>query len=142
MTNREFFTLISQNSQLPIKLQNFAKQSLSKLNEENERKKHRKTPHSLENEQLINQILSKSFTYGRKVLASEIANEYHLSTQKASAILVKMVNDGKLVQTEEKIPKRGLTKVYELASTEIATENVDEMMTENVEENVEVKREQ
>jgi hypothetical protein len=126
MTNREFFTLISQNSQLPIELQNFAKQSLTKLNEENERKKHRKTQHSLENEELINQIITNSFVYGRRIIASEIANEYHLSTQKANAILVKMVDEGKLVQTEEKIPKRGLTKVYELASTKNTTENVEE----------------
>lgn len=107
---------------------------MTKLNEENERKKHRKTQHSLENEELINQILSKSFAYGRRIIASEIANEYHLSTQKANAILVKMVSEGKLVQTEEKIPKRGLTKVYELASTENTTENT----TEDVEVNVEV----
>ena len=141
MTNRDFYIQILQNTSLSREILEFAKQSLQKLDNENERKRNQRKQ-SQSNNELITNILTKSLSHGRRIIASEIANEYGISAQNASAIMLKLVREGKVKQTEEKIPKRGLTKVYELITTEIATENVDEVMTENVEANVEVKREQ
>ena len=124
MTNRDFYTQILQNTSLSSEILEFAKQSLQKLDNENERKRNQRKQSQSNNELIIN-ILTKSLSNGRRIVASEIANEYGISAQNASAIMVKLVREGKVKQTEEKVPKRGLTKVYELITTENTMENVE-----------------
>jgi hypothetical protein len=57
---------------------------------------------------------------GKVQTAPEIAVAVGVSTQKASALAKQLVESGKLVQSEIKVPKKGKMKAYSIATEDVA----------------------
>lgn len=116
MTTREFYNAVAalENAELAA----FATAQIAKMDAANEKRKnaeHKPTPKELakaeENAALIAQI-----ELGTEAkTASQIAEELGVKVQKASALLRKMVADGKAVATDIKVPGKGAARGYTLA---------------------------
>ena len=73
----------------------------------------------IENEAIKVEILE--YLAGGKVqTAPEIGVGVGISTQKASALAKQLVESGKVVQSEIKVPKKGKLKAYSLATDEVS----------------------
>ena len=59
------------------------------------------------------------------VIACTVAEGVGISTAKASSLLRQLVEGGKVVKSEVKIPKKGKTAAYAVALTESADEDTD-----------------
>ena len=106
MTNREFFTAIV-NSEVSDELKAFATESIAKLDARNAKRSEKPSKKSLENAPLIAKIAE--FLTSEPKLASEIAKELEISTQKASALLRQI--DGVSV-CDVKVKGKGTQKGY------------------------------
>lgn len=108
----------------------FARERIAKLDEKNEKKKSATSAKKVENADIkthILEIMGKEIKYK----ASEIGEMMGISTQKASALLKQMENDGILESGEERVKGKGKVKVYMVIKTEELTENKDEEPTKN-----------
>ena len=113
MTNREFYNAIA-NGQMNDEIKAFALEGIAKLDHRNELRNAKPSKTAVENEPIKARILELVTTKGNTMLASEVATEVEISTQKASALLRQLVADGKLGVTEVKVAKKGLQKAYGL----------------------------
>ena len=117
MTNREFLNTIAELENIPVEITEYAKNAIAKLDATNEKRKNnpskKETEKKQENEQLASAILAVMTT--EAVTESTIAELVGISGPKARAILRQLVNEGKIVKTEAKLPKKGVCKVYALA---------------------------
>lgn len=87
-----------------------ATERLEKLDAENEKRKNRVSKKALENEPVKEAILG---VLGEEPkTATEIGSEVEISTQKASALLRQLVNDGKVEKTDVKVKGKGVQKGY------------------------------
>lgn len=113
MTQREFFTKViatSTDSEIVEK----AQELIAGLDKKNASRSAKPSKTQIENEPIKASILE--FLVGGKVqTAPEIAVAVGVSTQKASALAKQLVDCGKLVQSEIKVPKKGKMKAYSLA---------------------------
>lgn len=100
MTNKEFFTQISQNSSFSAEIREFAQSKLNQLNQYETTRKQKISQKQLaqfdQNSQLI-----LSFITDYPKTAKEIANESKLSIQLTTAILIQLLNKG-IIQSEKK----------------------------------------
>ena len=87
MTNREFFTAIV-NSDLNDELKAFATDAIAKLDARNAKRASTPSKTQKENAPLIEKIAS--LLTSEPKLASELAKEMEISTQKASALVKKV----------------------------------------------------
>ena len=112
MTYREFLnTVISTN--ISEEVTDFAKASIEKLDARNAKRATTLTKEQKANLLVMEQILA---VLGAKTLvASEIAENVGISTQKASALCRQLVQAGKVKVEEVKIPKKGTVKAYSKA---------------------------
>lgn len=112
MTYREFLnTVISTN--ISEEVTDFAKASIEKLDARNAKRATTLTKEQKANLLVMEQILT--VLGAKKLVASEIAENVGISTQKASALCRQLVQAGKVKVEEVKIPKKGVVKAYSKA---------------------------
>lgn len=109
MTKREFYNAIA-NGQITDELMNFATEQIARMDSANEKRKNTLSKKQEENEAIKTEILTRLDTEPKT--ATTIGELMGISTQKASALLRQLVNDGKATATEVKIPKKGTQKGY------------------------------
>lgn len=112
MTEREFMNkVIASNA--TEELVEYAKAHIAKLDARNEKKKATPTKAQVANAELKGQIV-ELLKEGAKT-ASQVGAELNVSTQKASALLVQLVNDNVAVSSEVKVKGKGSVKSYSIA---------------------------
>jgi predicted HTH transcriptional regulator len=113
MTERDFFNRIIALDNVPDELKQYAIDGIEKLNEKNAKRKNTETKAQKENKILMGQVLETIEANGSMV-ASEVASVLEVSTQKASALCVLLVKEGKLKVTDKKVKNKGAVKCYSL----------------------------
>lgn len=109
MTKREFYVAIA-NGEMNDEVKATAEEYIAKMNEANEKRKNTLSKKQEENEAIKVEILAHLDAEAKT--ATTIGELMGISTQKASALLRQLVNDGKATATEVKIPKKGTQKAY------------------------------
>lgn len=108
MTYREFLnTIVFAN--ISNETTDFAKHEIAKLDNRNEKRRNTLTPEQKENEALKAKMLE---VLNGTVTASEVASKFGISTQKASALLRQIVEDGGATVGEVKVKGKGTVKAY------------------------------
>lgn len=109
MTKREFYVAIA-NGEMNDEVKATAEEYIAKMDEANEKRKNTLSKKQEENEAVKVEILTHLDAEAKT--ATTIGELMGISTQKASALLRQLVNDGKATATEVKIPKKGTQKAY------------------------------
>lgn len=127
MTNREFLTAIANSTVLPTDLTEFATEQIAKMDARNEARKASSKPSktAIANEPIKASIMAFLSQQSEPVIACTVAEGVGISTAKASSLLRQLVESGKVVKSEVKIPKKGKTAAYAVTLTESADENTD-----------------
>ena len=112
MTYREFYLAVSQ-ANVDNELVEFSKMAIAKLDEKNAKRKSSPSKVAIANEPIKASIVE--LLANGEMVASDIAVALEISTQKASALCRQLVESGKLISTEIKVPKKGRVKAYSLA---------------------------
>jgi predicted Rossmann fold nucleotide-binding protein DprA/Smf involved in DNA uptake len=116
MTQREFLTAIASNETLNAELVDFAKAMLVKADEKNAKRRETPNKTQLANEPIKAKILE--LIAEKPMVASDIAKELEITTQKASALARQLVECGQLSVTDVKVKGKGSVKCYSLAKDE------------------------
>lgn len=116
MTQREFLTAIASNETLNAELVDFAKALLVKADEKNAKRREKPTKTQLENEPIKVKILE--LLADKSMVASDIAKELEITTQKVSGLARQLVESRKVVAKDIKIKGKGSVKCYSLVKTE------------------------
>lgn len=116
MTQREFLTAIASNETLNAELVDFAKALLVKADEKNAKRRETQTKVQKENEPIKAKILE--LLADKSMVASDIARELEITTQKASALARQLVESGQLSVADKKIKGKGSVKCYSLVKAE------------------------
>ena len=116
MTNREFFKAVI-NSVENEELKAFAQAEIDKLDKKNEKRKNTQTKTQKDNEGIKNSIVALLEEKGSMV-ASVIATELNISTQKASALCKQLVEEKELTVADVKVKNKGTLKQYAIAPTD------------------------
>ena len=116
MTNREFFKAVI-NAVENEELKAFAQAEIDKLDKKNEKRKNTQTKTQKENEGIKNSIVALLEEKGSMV-ASVIATELGISTQKASALCKQLVEEKELTVADVKVKNKGTLKQYAIAPTD------------------------
>lgn len=111
MTNREFLTAVI-SADLSEEMTKHAADLLTKMDERNAKRNSTPSKTAIANEP-IKAAIAEVLT-DEPQTATDIAAKVEVSTQKASALLRQLVADGKAVQSEVKVPKKGKQKAYAL----------------------------
>lgn len=109
MTKREFYVAIA-NGEMNDEVKATAAEYIAKMDEVNEKRKNTLSKKQEENEAIKAEIMGHLDTEAKT--ATTVGELMGISTQKASALLRQLVNDGKATATEVKIPKKGTQKGY------------------------------
>ena len=109
MTKREFYVAIA-NGEMNDEVKATAAEYIVKMDEANEKRKHTLSKKQEENEAVKVEMLAHLDTEPKT--ATTIGELMGISTQKASALLRQLVNDGKATATEVKITGKGKQKAY------------------------------
>lgn len=109
MTKREFYVAIA-NGEMNEEVKAAAAEYIVKMDEANEKRKNTVSKKQEENEVIKTSIMEHLDTEAKT--ATTIGELMGISTQKASALLRQLVNDGRASATEVKIPKKGVQKGY------------------------------
>ena len=109
MTKREFYVAIA-NGEMNEEVKAAAAEYIVKMDEANEKRKNTVSKKQEENEVIKASIMEHLDTEAKT--ATTIGELMGISTQKASALLRQLVNDGRASATEVKIPKKGVQKGY------------------------------
>ena len=117
MTKRDFLTAIA-NGTINAEITEYASAELVKMDEANEKRKNKPTKKAEENAPILASIF-EALTE-TPTITSDIAAVVGVSTPKASALLRQLVAEGKAVQSEVKVPKKGVQKAYALVPAEDA----------------------
>ena len=110
MTQREFLTAIANDTTINVELVEFAKELLVKADEKNAKRRETQSKVQKENEPIKAKIL-EILASGTVKVASDIANELEISTQKAYALCRQLVESGK-VSVKDVKGKSGKVKAY------------------------------
>ena len=116
MTQREFLTAIASNETLNAELVDFAKALLVKADEKNAKRRETPNKTQLANEPIKAKILE--LLADRSMVASDIARELEITTQKASALARQLVDSEQLNAKDVKVKGKGSVKCYSLAKSE------------------------
>lgn len=116
MTNREFYKVVI-NAVENEEIKAFAQAEIDKLDKKNEKRKNTQTKTQKENEGIKNSIVALIEEQGSMV-ASVIASNLGISTQKASALCKQLVEEKELVVTDIKVKNKGTLKQYAIAPTD------------------------
>ena len=121
MTNREFLTAVA-NSSLSDELTTYAAEQIAKLDMRNAARKEKQSSKpsktAIENEPIKASIMEFLCAQSEPMIAADIAENMKITTAKASSLLRQLVNDGKVVKSEVKIPKKGKVNGYSISMTD------------------------
>lgn len=113
MTKREFMEVIvglASEGKIDAELGAFAEEEIVKLDVTLAKRKEKISAKQAENAPLMDKIYE--FLSDEPMTATVIGEMLEVSTQKASALLRKMVDEGRAEKTDIKIPKKGIQKGY------------------------------
>lgn len=116
MTSREFFNAVIEGN-ITDEIKDFAKSQIEKLDSKNAKRKSTDSKTQKENKAIKTSLLA-TMEKDKVYIASEVAGmeiDGITSTQKASALLRQLVEEGKLVSEEVKVKGKGKIKGYKLA---------------------------
>lgn len=113
MTQRDFFNAVI-NGNITDEVKDTAKGALEKLDERNAKRAAKPSKTAIENQPIKEAIVSKLTESGKAMLSPEVAVAVGITTAKASALLTQLVNDGKVVKVEVKVPKKGKMMSYSI----------------------------
>lgn len=113
MTQREFFNEVIK-ANVSEEVRETAKAALAKLDERNAKRAAKPSKTAIENQPIKEAILVKLTENGKGMLSPDVAAALGISTAKASALLTQLVNDGKVVKVEVKVPKKGKMMSYSI----------------------------
>ena len=117
MTQKEFFQKVVE-ANINEEMTAYAAGAIEKITERNEKRKTTPTKSQKENEVFKAQIIEFLSDKEGYTLCSEIAAHFEVKPQKASGVLVRMVEDGTVESTEVKVPKQGKRKGYRLVTAQ------------------------
>ena len=112
MTKREFYVAIS-NGEMTDELMAMAAAEIEKMDAANEKRKEKTSKKAEENQPLIDRIVNEILTTEPQT-ATDVAAVLEVSVQKASSLCRAAVAQGKAVQSDVKVPKKGNQKAYAL----------------------------
>lgn len=118
MTQREFFEKVVK-AEISDEMTEQANKYIAALDKKNAARAAKPSKTQVANEEVKTSIL-KYLDGGKVQTAPDIAEAIGVSTQKASALARQLTLEGKLTQTEIKVPKKGKMKAYSLAVAETA----------------------
>lgn len=113
MTRREFMEMVITDTTNET-IADFARSEIEKMDRKNELAKSRKSKKSAENEPIKEKIYSV-LNSDEVTTASAVAEKVEISTQKASALLRQMVEDGRITVEDVKVKGKGKQKGYKVA---------------------------
>ena len=113
MTRREFMEMVIADTTNET-IADFARSEIEKMDRKNELAKSRKSKKSAENEPIKEKIYSV-LNSEEVTTASAVAEKVEISTQKASALLRQMVEDGRITVEDVKVKGKGKQKGYKVA---------------------------
>lgn len=115
MTKREFLTAIvglGAEGKIESELSAFAEEEIVKMDEALAKRKEKVSAKAAENAPLMDKIYDDFLKEDEPMTATVIGELMEVSTQKASALLRKMVEAGRASVEDVKIPKKGTQKGY------------------------------
>ena len=114
-TKREFLTGIVEGATITAEQAAFAAKEIEALDKRNEKRKATPSKTAIENAPIKEKIVE--FLTGKEnpIIATTIATELGITTQKASALARQLVEAGTLVAVDVKVPKKGKVKGYAIA---------------------------
>ena len=115
MTKREFLTAIVElgaEGTISSELGDFAEEEIAKLDAALAKRKEKVSAKAAENAPLMDKIYEDILKEDEVVTATVVGELMEVSTQKASALLRKMVEAGRATAEDVKIPKKGAQKGY------------------------------
>lgn len=115
MTQRDFYTAVINNT-INNEVIDFAKAEIVKLDARNEKRKNTPTKEQLANEEIKKAMLE--LIQKAPMLASELGTMLNITTQKASALALQLVNAGDIVAVDYKIKGKGTVKQYKIVVKE------------------------
>lgn len=115
MTNRDFYNAVI-NGTIGDDEVNFAKAAIEKLDARNENRKSKPSKTALANEPIKASLLT--YITEQPQTAAELAAKVDISTAKASALLLQLVNEKAVAKTEVKIVGKGKVNGYCLPTEE------------------------
>ena len=121
MTKREFYTAI-MNGEIDEQVKLFAAEELEKMDAANEKRRNTLSKKAQENQPLLQQITDEILTDEPKT-ATDVAAVLEVSVQKASHLLRRLAEDGKVEKVDVKIKGKGTQKGY--LKVEAAEESFD-----------------
>ena len=113
MTKREFMEAIvkfAEEGTVGAEYGDFAKEEIEKLDATLARRREKVSAKQAENAPLMDKIYE--MLTDEPMTATVVGEMLEVSTQKASALLRKMVEEGRVAKTDVKIPKKGTQKGY------------------------------
>ena len=128
MTNREFLTAIANSTSLSSDLTEFATEQIAKMDARNEARKASSKPSktAIANEPIKASIMEFLSKQSEPVIACVVGEGVNITTAKASSLLRQLVESGKVVKSEVKIPKKGKVKGYSISMTDAAEAEVED----------------
>ena len=113
MTQREFYTIVSQTSDFNAEVRQFAVEALLHMDLNAEKRKAKAAEKTNDaNAPLIDAIQKAGLISTIPVTAAEVGQHMNITSNKASAVLRKMVAMGLATQGEAKVPGKGTVKCY------------------------------
>lgn len=129
MTNREFLTAIA-NSSLSDELTTYANEQIAKLDMRNAARKEKQSSKpsktAVENEPIKASIMDFLSTQTEPMIAADIAENVGITTAKASAMLRQLADNGKVIKSEVKVPKKGKVKGYAVSMTDVEVDEAED----------------
>lgn len=115
MTKREFLTAIVElgiEGTISSELGDFAEEEIAKLDAALAKRKEKVSAKAAENAPLMDKIYEDILKEDEVVTATIVGELMEISTQKASALLRKLVDEKRATAEDVKIPKKGIQKGY------------------------------
>ena len=130
MTNREFLTAIANSTSLSDDLTTYAAEQITKLDMRNAARKEKQSSKpsktAIENEPIKASIMEFLSSQTEPMVAADIGAAVDITTAKASAMLRQLVNDGKVIKSEVKIPKKGKVNAYAVSLTDVEVDEAED----------------
>lgn len=118
MTNRDFYTIISKNEALSAEVREHADKLIAALDASLAKRKEKPSKTAIANEPIKAAIREYLMGQTESVTATVVGEAHEISTQKASALLRQLEEEGVVSATEVKVPKKGKQKGYKIKVNE------------------------
>lgn len=125
MTNRNFFKAVANGKTITNEMREKANEMLAKMDEANAKRSSKPSKAQIANEPIkakILEILATAPMTSAVLREKFVENGEEISVQKVSSLCRQLAGDGLLVESEVKIPKKGVQKQYAVPSTDVENE--------------------